>query len=122
MQHRLNCGAGELQIISAILDRSVIHKILDPLGLDPQPPPKGRAREPGPHFAATLQPGWRCARCRHNAVHGRVNPETEAGTGPLERSRTCRIGATRRHGGQIQALQPAADRSWGCFGLAAGGV
>ena len=52
MQHCPNCGAGELKIIAAILERPVIHKILHHLGLDPQPPPKGRAREPGPHFAA----------------------------------------------------------------------
>jgi len=52
MQHGLNCGAGELKIIAAILERTVIEKILDHLGLDAHPPPKGRAREPGPHFAA----------------------------------------------------------------------
>jgi len=52
MQHCPNCGAGELKIIAAILERPVIQKILDHLGMGPQPPPKGRAREPGPHFAA----------------------------------------------------------------------
>jgi hypothetical protein len=52
MQHCPNCGAGELKIIAAILERPVIQKILGHLGLDPQPPPKSRAREPGPHFAA----------------------------------------------------------------------
>jgi hypothetical protein len=55
MQNCPNCGAGELKIIAAILERPVIHKILEHLGLDPQPPPKGPAREsghPGPHFAA----------------------------------------------------------------------
>jgi hypothetical protein len=52
MQHCPNCGAGELKIIAAILERPEIQKILDPLGLDPQPPPKSRAREPGPHLAA----------------------------------------------------------------------
>jgi hypothetical protein len=45
-------GAGELKIIAAILERLLIQKILSPLGLDPQPSPKGRAREPGLHFAA----------------------------------------------------------------------
>ncbi len=73
MQHCPNCGAGELKIIAAILERSVIEKILTHLGLsvdagpsprtasrltkgpssararparlDPQPPPRGRARE-----------------------------------------------------------------------------
>ena len=51
MQHCPNCGAGELKIIAAILERPVIEKILTHLGLDPQPPPKGRAREAGPDFA-----------------------------------------------------------------------
>ena len=35
----------ELKIIAAILERPVIEKILTHLGLDPQPPPRGRARE-----------------------------------------------------------------------------
>ena len=47
MQHCPNCGAGELKIIAAILERPVIEKILCHLGLDPQPPPRGRAREDG---------------------------------------------------------------------------
>ncbi len=52
MQHRPNCGGGELKIIAAILERQVIEKFLTHLGLDPQPPPKGRAHEPAPHFTA----------------------------------------------------------------------
>jgi uncharacterized protein (DUF983 family) len=48
MQHCPNCGNGELKIIAAILERPVIEKILTHLGLDPQPPPRGRAREVGP--------------------------------------------------------------------------
>ena len=51
MQHCPNCGGGELKIIAAILERPVIEKILGHLGLDPQPPPKGRAREVGPAWA-----------------------------------------------------------------------
>jgi hypothetical protein len=51
MQHCPNCGAGELKIIAAILERPVIEKILSHLGLDPQPPPRGRAREAGQDFA-----------------------------------------------------------------------
>ena len=51
MQHCPNCGAGELKIIAAILERPVIEKILTHPGLDPQPPPLGRAREAGPHLA-----------------------------------------------------------------------
>ena len=52
MQHCPNCGGGQLKIIAAILERPVIERILAHLGLDPQSPPKGRAREAGPHFAA----------------------------------------------------------------------
>jgi hypothetical protein len=52
MQRCPHCGAGELKIIAAILERPVIEKILAHLGLDPQPPPKGRVREAGLHFAA----------------------------------------------------------------------
>jgi hypothetical protein len=47
IQHCPNCGGGELKIIAAILERPVIEKILTHLGLDPQPPPRGRAREAG---------------------------------------------------------------------------
>ena len=47
MQHCPNCGGGELKIIAAILERPVIQKILTHLGLDSQPPPRGRAREVG---------------------------------------------------------------------------
>lgn len=51
MQHCPNCGGGELEIIAAILERPVIEKILMHLRLQPQPPPKAPAREPGPHHA-----------------------------------------------------------------------
>jgi len=47
LEHCPNCGGEELKIIAAILERPVIEKILDHLGLDPQPPPKSRAREAG---------------------------------------------------------------------------
>jgi hypothetical protein len=52
MQHCPNCGGGELKIVAAIVERPVIEKILTHLGLDPQPPPKGRAREAAQDFAA----------------------------------------------------------------------
>ena len=52
MQRCPNCGAGQFQIIAAILERPMIEKILAHLGLDPQPLPKGTAREVGLHFAA----------------------------------------------------------------------
>ena len=38
-----------MKIIAAILEQPVIEKILAYLGLDPQPPPKALAREPGRH-------------------------------------------------------------------------
>ena len=37
MQHCPNCGASELKIIAAILERPVIEKILTHLDLDSQP-------------------------------------------------------------------------------------
>jgi hypothetical protein len=52
MQRCPSCGVGELKIIAAILERVVLEKILAQLGLDSQPPPKGRVREAGLHFAA----------------------------------------------------------------------
>jgi hypothetical protein len=52
MQHCPNCGCGELKIIAAILERPVVEKILTHLGLDPQPPPRGRACKAGQDFAA----------------------------------------------------------------------
>jgi hypothetical protein len=52
LQRCPHCGAGELKIIAAVLERPVIEKILAHLGLDPQPPPKGRVREAGLHYAA----------------------------------------------------------------------
>jgi hypothetical protein len=42
-----SCGAGELRIIAAILQRAAIQKILTHLGLEPQPPPRGKTREAG---------------------------------------------------------------------------
>ena len=41
------CGAGEFEIIAAILERAAIGKSLTHLGLDPRAPPRGRAREAG---------------------------------------------------------------------------
>ena len=52
LQHCPHCGAGELKIIAAILERPAIEKILTHLGIDPQPPPRGRAREAGQDFPA----------------------------------------------------------------------
>jgi hypothetical protein len=44
-----NCGGGELKIIAALLEPPLIEKILTHLGLDPQTPPRGRARGIGQH-------------------------------------------------------------------------
>jgi hypothetical protein len=52
MERCPNCGAGELKSIAAILERPVIEKILTHLGLDPPPPPKGRARGAEQDFSA----------------------------------------------------------------------
>ena len=49
MQRCSNCGGG-LKIIAAILEQPVIEKILTHLRLDPQPPPRGRARAAGQAF------------------------------------------------------------------------
>lgn len=45
VRHCPRCGAGQVKIIAAILERAVIGKILTHLGLDPQPPPRGKAGE-----------------------------------------------------------------------------
>ena len=47
MQRCPNCSARELKIIGAILERSVIERILSYLGLDPQPLPKVRGATRG---------------------------------------------------------------------------
>jgi hypothetical protein len=51
MQHCRNCGGGELRAIATVLERSVIEKTVNHLGLDPQPTPRGRARQAGQDFA-----------------------------------------------------------------------
>jgi hypothetical protein len=50
LRHCPHCGAGELKIIATILERPAIEKILTHLGIDPQPPPRGRARAAGQGF------------------------------------------------------------------------
>jgi hypothetical protein len=110
VHHCPNSGAGEMKIIAAAPEAAGdLENPGPPDGERAAAAQESRAR-PGvalrclsrvrcqrhltTGFAATLQPGWRCAPCRHNAVDGRVNPEAEAGTGPLELSRTSEIGAT----------------------------
>jgi hypothetical protein len=67
VQHGPRCGAGPVKIIAAILEREVIGKILTRLGLDPQPPPSGKAREAGHEFAARVAGAH--AGTRHRASH-----------------------------------------------------
>ena len=52
LQHCPRCGGGQVKIVAAILERAAIEKILTHLGLDPPPPPRGKAREAGHEFAA----------------------------------------------------------------------
>ena len=52
MQRCPRCGGGQVKIIAAIVERAVIGKILTHLGLEPQPPPRSKAREAGLEFAA----------------------------------------------------------------------
>ncbi|MFM9999387.1 MAG: transposase [Burkholderiaceae bacterium] len=84
MQFCPNCGAGELKIIAAILERPVIEKILAHLGLDPQPPPKGRVREggaarcvgtPWPTSGSTLRPKSNPARRERSKACQLASPE-----------------------------------------------
>lgn len=56
MQHCPNCGAEELKIIAAILRRPVIERLLTHRGLDPLPPPKGRAHD---GLVPRKPAGWR---------------------------------------------------------------
>ena len=51
MQHCPNCGGGRVEIIAAILERPVIEKIIEQVGLGRQPPPKAPARAPVLHQA-----------------------------------------------------------------------
>lgn len=91
LAHCPNCGAGELKIIAAILGGLVIEKILAHVGLDPQPPPRGRAREArqdrsrlshagrhkhlAPGRNAEPQRGQRRATRQRGTIGIRVNPD-----------------------------------------------
>ena len=108
-RHCPNSGGGELKAIAAILKRLVVEKILTHLGLDPQPPPRGRARgaarltppgqrrqsqTPRHRLCCQLQPGRRCVACRLDADTPRGNPDVEAQCAASEPSAAGRI--TRR--------------------------
>jgi hypothetical protein len=43
LEHCRHCG-GKVRVIAAILERAQIQRILNHLGLDPQPPPRGAAQ------------------------------------------------------------------------------
>jgi hypothetical protein len=66
MQHCPNCRAGVLKIIAAILERTVIEKILTHLGLDPQPPPRGPACEAGARFRSLSHTLNHAGRHKHH--------------------------------------------------------
>jgi hypothetical protein len=100
-----NCGAGELKIIAAILERPVIEKILTYLGLDP-PPPRGWAREAGqdqrrmsraagrqkhlaPGCNAKPQPQRRRPTPQRGTIGIRVNPGGVVASEPCERRRAA---------------------------------
>jgi hypothetical protein len=75
LQHCPRCGAGELKIIAAILERAAIEKILTHLGLDPQPPPRGRAREAGQARSCLSRAGRR-SHSRHGISAAAPPPTT----------------------------------------------
>jgi len=62
MQQCPNSGGGELNVMAAILERSVIEKILSHLGLDPQPPARvararrGKTSQPVPRWSPSQKP------------------------------------------------------------------
>jgi hypothetical protein len=67
MQHCPNCGAGQLKIIAAILERPVIEKILTHLGLDPQPPPPRAGVRGGARFRSLSHALNHTGRHKHHA-------------------------------------------------------
>jgi hypothetical protein len=104
--HGLVFRGSELKFIAANLERQVIEKILNHLGLDPQPPPRGRGREAGKalppeprwpshtlpvtHIAAQgcdakPQPVRRRATRQRGTIGIRANPEDMVTSEPCER-------------------------------------
>ena len=132
MQHCPNCGAGELKIIAAILERPVIEKGLTHLVLQPQPTPRrgtlqDRARlcrlsrvRRRRHIAkgcnGTPQPEWPCAPCPHAMTHIGVNPAIEAKTATCERLETCRLDSHAHREAQLRVLQPSPVWPGACAG------
>jgi hypothetical protein len=117
VRHCPRCGAGQVKIIAAILERAVLGKILTQLGLDPRPPPRSQAREAGHEDAASVagahagptrwstaagaQPGWRCARSARNVPERAAEPQSEAGIARRGRSQPSRGTARRLSGADL---------------------
>ena len=114
----------------------MIEKILTHLGLDPQPPPRGRARgaarlkppEPRrpsrtPYITRAAQPGasgrWRCARVRTGWRKTQGQPEIKAQRARGEPSGAGRIqtgngpGASSKPSRQASAAHPGLIRAFG---------
>ena len=101
-----SCGAGALKIIAAILQRAAIEKILTHLGLDPRPPPRGRASEAGTHHAFAA---GREARAVRGARHGLAHERRSRGGG------CAPCPASGPGTGSWPGSQPAAARSPAVF-------
>ena len=121
MQHRPNCGAGQLKIIVAILERAVIQKNRAHLGLDAQPPSRGRPREQGrvslpESFALSnnchcgrwlpCRCRWCSALCRNVTASTRVNFETEVRSRAPEMAKDRQTRQPRTHVRWHSALNP----------------
>jgi hypothetical protein len=97
--------------------RPVVEKILTHLGLDPQPPPKGRAREAGQDFAAraalagNTSPQAAPASCSRGelARHGGATPQD---SGSTLRWRPRVPLANRQAPAEPEQPEPAGSTSW----------
>jgi hypothetical protein len=69
MQRCPRCGAGQVKIISAILERAVIGKILTHPGLQPQPPPRSKPRTLAALSGTLPGASGGPTSCRATAVH-----------------------------------------------------
>jgi uncharacterized protein (DUF983 family) len=123
MQHCPNCGAGELKIIAAILERPVIEKILTPgtgsaaaaqrpsaRGAARLKPPEPRRPSRTPYTSQrAAQPGasgrWRCARVRTGWRKTQGQPRDQGPTSARRAVRAGRIQTRQRPRRQFQAIQ-----------------
>jgi hypothetical protein len=97
------CGAGELKIVAAILPRAAIEKILTHLGLEPRPPPRGRAGQAGHAFAAD-----RDARAIRGARHGLARQRCSRGAGCARCPASGQSQGSRPGSRPVTARSPAA--------------